>query len=319
MPKPITKKQNLDNNKGLIEIEKPAPSDYIFGGKEVKEQVDLQPDGDWSKFLPNYEAQKRGFETWACVSFAVNNAIEVLIRKKYNIQANFSDRYLAKVSDTIIGRGNLFSEVAQAVRDHGLVSESAYPYGGESVNEYYQEVPQSVINEGENFNQNYSFEYEWVDWSEANKKRLAQGLKKSPLVVSLYAWNESLRKNGIYQDPNHNKTNHAVLLFDFKEEEYLKVFDHYEQKVKKLAWDHYIGAAMKFSLNKRTKFKLIRAWNGSKVYAVDAQNKLHHIKPNMDALWAGVEAGFWDKNIELTTKNKIESYEMAEDIILKDN
>ena len=60
---------------------------YVFGS--ILSPVpfeELMPSGQWDEFLPSAEFQSlNGVETQACVSFGVNSALEILIKKLYNI------------------------------------------------------------------------------------------------------------------------------------------------------------------------------------------------------------------------------------------
>src|SRR3990167_4962175 len=86
-------------NYGLI-IEKPQKEDYIFGASPLPYE-ELQPDGDWTSFLPYKEIQNlNGIEPYACVSFTILNCVEILIKRKYGKDTNWADRFLAANSGT---------------------------------------------------------------------------------------------------------------------------------------------------------------------------------------------------------------------------
>ena len=81
-------------------ISEPKGTDFIFGAGKIPEVV-LQPNGDWTDFLTTKEFQAPyNFETYACVTFTILNCIEILIKRQYGIEKNYSDRFLAIVSGT---------------------------------------------------------------------------------------------------------------------------------------------------------------------------------------------------------------------------
>ncbi|MBI4029169.1 MAG: hypothetical protein HY376_02285, partial [Candidatus Blackburnbacteria bacterium] len=116
-------------NYGLIESI-PSPTDLLLG--EQSPDV-LSPARDFGQFLPVVEYQKRNFETSACVTFSGLNSIETLLKVKYRLDFNFSDRFTAKMSKTIPGWGNTFVRVANSVRHDGVVDETFLPWMGSSV------------------------------------------------------------------------------------------------------------------------------------------------------------------------------------------
>ena len=84
---------NNQRNYGL-KIDKQKPEDYVFGSSPVPFEI-INESGDWTEFLPKKEAQNlNGIEPYACVSFSVLNCIEMLIKKQYREEVNYSDRFL---------------------------------------------------------------------------------------------------------------------------------------------------------------------------------------------------------------------------------
>jgi len=79
-----------------------------------------------------------------------------------------------------------------------------------------------------------------------------EALKYGPLQVTVYAWNHE--EDGVYPNPKNKYRNHAVTLVGFDEGSHWIIFDHYNQSVKKLAWDYEFGHALRYtvSLNKPT-------------------------------------------------------------------
>src|SRR3990167_10083955 len=103
------------------------PDDYVFGASPVPYE-EINPSGDWSDYLPTRERQNlHNIETYACVTFTTLNAIEILIRKQYGLERNYSDRFLAMVSGTKEG-GNTPNTVAEFLRKVGVVGEEVWPF-----------------------------------------------------------------------------------------------------------------------------------------------------------------------------------------------
>src|ERR1700710_1746674 len=71
-------------NYGLI-IDPIQPEDFVLGSAQSLEarfgETVINPEGDWLRFTPSTEDQSaRNGDTWACVSFATLNAVEMLAR-----------------------------------------------------------------------------------------------------------------------------------------------------------------------------------------------------------------------------------------------
>ena len=97
-------------NYGFI-LEPPKETDFIFGAQQLGD-APLQPDANWSGYLPDIEQQRLyGVETYACVSFTTLSIVEILERKLYGATSNWSDRFLALISGTKEKQGNTPSNV----------------------------------------------------------------------------------------------------------------------------------------------------------------------------------------------------------------
>lgn len=268
-------------NHGLI-IKKFKKQDWKFKG--LGEYI--QCDSNWEKYLPIPEYQNRKFDKMACVSYSALNCIETLIKKIYNKDINFSDRYLAKVSGTSI-YGNTFQNVAESIRKkYGLVTEDIYPDEGETWNEYYREIPEELYSKGKSFYNDWKVNWECV---ENNTENIKEALKYAPLQVSVCL--NRIDNNGIYQITK-TQPNHAVMLFAYKEGEYQLIFDHYEKNIKKLALDFKFGAALKYNIIQTNTMKFIKIKNKTSVYLIknnevfpinDAQDYL-----NLESDWSSV-------------------------------
>ena len=140
---------------------------------------------DFSKYLPDTEKQKlKYFDTMACVSFSLCNVLETWINylvaikdidvqalkdlgvlkkvgKKW--QANLSDRFLAKMSNTQKD-GNYFQVVLDTFRKNGCVSESDWAVKDSMKwNDYYAEIPQDIKDKGKRLLDIIKVNYDWIN------------------------------------------------------------------------------------------------------------------------------------------------------------
>lgn len=229
-------------NFGLLVEKDVRAKDWICGGVTGILGEELT-DGQWDAYLPLFEAQhKNGFDTFSCVTFSALNCIEALFKRKYDENVNFSDRAIAKLSNTT-PTGNYLSTVADSVVKFGLVDESIWPYGGKNWSEYMTEVPNEVLKTGELFNTRYKINWEWV--YDRDPATLMELLKKAPLQVTVFAWNGM--SSGIYTKTT-NRQNHAVMLYGFEKNKYWKIYDHYIDETKELSWDFDFGSILKYNL-----------------------------------------------------------------------
>lgn len=231
-------------NYGLIK-EELKETDYIFGASPLNKKI-LQPNGDWSEYLPAPERQSgRNIETMACVSFSLLNVIETLFKRKYGLDKNFSDRFLAKMSGT--GRnGNLQSTVIDTARKSGLVNEEDYPSDFDTFNfsKYYEPIPEDVVAKARLFLNEYEIGYEAVT---PTISAMREALKYSPLWVAGYAWYYS---NGYYR--SIGSPNHCFVLYNIDQVyAYKKALDSYEPWLKKLSPDFTIYYPKVVTLNKK--------------------------------------------------------------------
>lgn len=235
-------------NYGLI-IESPKPTDYVFGGAvQLKGEV-LQPDADWSGFLPEPEIQdKNGVETNACVTFTTNNCIEILEKHEFGARDNWSDRFLATMAGTKERGGNTPANVAETRRKRGNVKEEEWPFEATSFNDYYKDIPDNVKTMAIGEGAQYAFGYEAV---RSTAQDLMQALKYSPVGMSTYAWVKD--ENGVYYRPQGLSDNHFVTLFGYVEGKFWRVFDSYTNDgviIKNIRWDCLPMMAMRYTLNK---------------------------------------------------------------------
>lgn len=174
-----------------IDVQSIGSRDFIAGWVTGLPQEVVKKDGDWRDFYPTFEKQYNPgkYDTMSCVTFAAMNTLETMFKFKYGLEVNFSDRFTAKMSGTS-RRGNWFVNVWNSIRHHGFVSEELYPFGGDTWDEYMQEIPQEIKNEAKQEAEKYDIGYEWIVDREANGRYVGDdllrwGLKRGPLQVSI--------------------------------------------------------------------------------------------------------------------------------------
>ena len=194
------------------------PEDHIFGASGTPFEA-IQPNGDWSEFLPAKEYQNlNNVEPYACVTFTILNCVEILIKKQYGIDSNFSDRFLAAISGTKEG-GNSPQVVCQFLRDIGVVPQDVWPFDSsiDSFEKFYAPIPPAIRELANEFKTQWDFRYKNV-----NPNGITSALTCSPLLISVPAWSE---RGGKYYRPEGAEDNHATTLF--YQSNFRRVFDSY--------------------------------------------------------------------------------------------
>lgn len=234
---------------GLILEPIVAEKDYILGGYGSLGGIILQQDGQWITWLPKGEDQYNfNFEPLACASFGTLNAVETLLRRIYGETSNFSDRFLAKNSNTT-PQGNSPQTVAESLRLEGVCYEMEWPITADLTTweKFYAVLSQSVKILATEFVAKFKFKHEYVGTTAA---ALKIGLQYSPLGVAVSAW--QMGPNGLYISPF--PVNHWCVLVGYVDKEYWLVYDSYDENgdfLKKLAWDYNFGLAKRYQITEQ--------------------------------------------------------------------
>lgn len=249
---------------GLIN-KKPDKKDWHLGVISSEKEL---TDGHWDNYLPKIEYQnENGFDTMACVIYSALNCLETLHNRLYAMEVNYSDRFTAKTSGTTT-QGNTLHNVAECIRKfYGTVKEIDYPSDGDDWNEYYKPITEELLALGKKFYDTYQVNYEWVD--NHDEYELIEVLKIAPLQVTVHF--SGVDDNGYYVSTGKT-SNHAVMLYGYKLNEYWLIFDHYSQHIKKLAWGFKFGAIMKYKLSKIKTMRFVKVDNKPDVYLVKNQD-----------------------------------------------
>lgn len=241
----------MNKNTGFVKP-KIRKDHYVLGGGMLPEEI-LQPDGNWSNFLPDFEPQNKKFETYNCTGFNTLNAIETILRR-LGIEENYSDRWLGIIAGTKYP-GNDPHIVAEAIRKYGLIPESMLPFTEdlESIDEYYSFKGgdrEACYKAGQEWLERFDFGHEWVfNGGKDKQEKMIEALKCSPLGVSVYAWK---KRNGLYIKPKGGEDNHWTLnIVGVKEKEYWLIDDSYlddGNSLKYLDWNYDFGFCKRYSI-----------------------------------------------------------------------
>ena len=242
-------------------IDKIKPQDYIFGSLLSPVPFEeINPSGDWTSDLPVTELQKlNGIEPFSCVSHTILTCCEILIKKKYGLVRNYSDRFLAAVSGTKDG-GNSPQVVCEFLRKIGVVPEELWPFGPDidSFDKFYAPIPPKLYELAREFNEEWEFKHEFVP---STDETIEKALKCSPLGISVCAW---FPRGEMYYRPDGIQDNHFTTLIMAKNGQFKRVFDSYDSFIKDYEWDTKHSAIKRFYIKRKEQKKvcwLRRWWN----------------------------------------------------------
>ena len=228
--------------------------DYTFGSGQLGAEI-LQPDGQWDDYLPPEELQRlRGVESMSCVSFATLTSIQILLKRKYGEDKNYSERFTAILAET--NRiGTTPKKVSEAIRKKGTIPDTLLPFSSDiaSWSEYHSPTPMLMdfLDKGLKWLETHDFGYDWVFTGgslENKKNKLKQALQSSPVCVSVYAW----QQNGEYYiKPEGVRDTHLTVCYGYVDGAYWKIFDTYDMTHKKLVWEYSFGLAQRYTIDKK--------------------------------------------------------------------
>lgn len=245
---------NSLKNKGFIEpvIE----ADHYIAGTSSLPCVVIQPDRNWTPYLVKNENQIGSFgDTFNCSAFGSLDALEVLMKKKFGVEYNWSDRALGLFAGTY-PPGNDVHVVCETIRKHGLVEDAVLPFDSSctTIDKYYspKPVPRDLIDKASKFIEDFSYGHEWLYKDPgtplATKQALLlENLQYGPLSVSVVGWR--YRNNMYYKLPGE-ADNHWVALINVVEGQYWEVFDSTDSYIKRLEWNYDFGYSKRHSIEK---------------------------------------------------------------------
>lgn len=233
---------------------------HIFGNLNSVPFPVVQPDGDWSEYLVAKEFQNlNNVEPYACVIFTLLNCIEILIKKKYGVERNYSDRFLAQAVNTRNG-GCSPEDACEFLRKIGVPPQDVWPFDTtvDSTDKFFAKPNQSIYEIAKEFTAEWDFMHKFVP---SNHETITAALTCSPLLMSVYAWVE---QNGIYYRPDNMGDVHATTLFYQRPGVFRRLFDSYDNPaIKDYRWSDLPQEVKVFSVTKRevTIPKYSRTWD----------------------------------------------------------
>ena len=236
-----------------------AEDHYVLGGLGIVSKQILCPERNWLRYAPIGEPQQRLIETSSCTEFGTLNIIEMLQRRLYGIEPDYSERFVA------IGSGNSPDGndphiVAEWIRKNGLVNEKDLPFDDSlrTWSDYFSPNPltNQLLGKGQRWLKQYNFQHEWVFTGgtiEQKQQKLLEALQYSPIGVSVRAWT----RNGTsrYVKPAGAQDNHWCVLAGAVNGSHWLIYDSYtdDDFVKELDWQYDFGFAKLFSITETTK------------------------------------------------------------------
>lgn len=245
------------------------PDHYVFYGiSGIAERPVLNPEGDWTPYLPEPEAQSsrtQFYDSRNCVVYAIHAGYETLRRFHgfSDYPADCSDRYVGVMAGSD-GGGNSPHKVLETIRTYaGVIPEEALPFSENihSHEEYFSPRPMTAdfIRLGENILRKFTHGHEWVfndqvlpgrsvkETITAKQQLLIDALKRGPVPVSVYAWD---KRGKLYKKNPKQDDNHLVLLVAADPGKSWTIFDQYDVAegdgrsfLKQLEWDYNFDCA----------------------------------------------------------------------------
>lgn len=242
--------------------------DYSFGDAQLEIRFGGTPvikqDGQWDDCLPEKEIQHFSWgDTFHCTVYGTENCIQALMKAKYGELKEYSERYLGVLAGIRNYAGGSPHTVVEMWRKYGNVLYNLLPNDTpKSWVEFNSPNPMSsnLIGEGKKWLDEWSIGHDWI-WN-FSASSLKEALKYSPIGVGVYAWDD----NDLHSRPSWANDNHWVMMYGYVDGKYWKVYDHYDNVYKKLAWDYPFAFAKRFTLEKKTMSEQEQREKGKSLY-----------------------------------------------------
>jgi len=283
---------NMKDGTGFVDAI-PEPEDFVLGGSRQALKMILSEERDYTNFLPVYESQKRGFDSYSCVPYSGLNNLEIIFKKLFGFEINYSDRFSAAMTPVTPNQGTTYSKFWDSVRKYGLVLEEEYPWGGGDGFQYVQKPPQEIIDKGQIFLNQFEVQHDWIDYGGCDPEKLYKALLHGPLQASVDA---GATYNGSYS----KNINHSITIYKAVKGKKFGIFDHYSRETYEVPWNFYFGSAKQATLISKKKVQLV--WRpfmtpheeAAKIFAVYGMTACHIAD---EYSWNyGSKLGIWDKN-----------------------
>lgn len=280
----------VDSSRGLI-IDK-KPEDYEFGASPLNDKRKVMvSDGQWDDYLPAvYELQRNNyFDSFGCVSYSHQNALEILHKRTYGYELDFDDRDLVVGSGTTPGRGNGIKQVAEWARTNGLLRDKGDITASMSQEEYYGWKRSSTDEEeAQGFLKLMELGYEWLptcNWGRtySSAEQLMEALLYSPIQASVdgnYVYNEDGTIGRLLN------WSHEIVLIGYVKGKYWLVYDSEADFVLKFEWTYKFGFPLCHYLKKKN-MQLYKKKGEPAIYFLNPSDSL--LVPYSDGVLSGGE------------------------------
>ena len=224
-------------------IDRVRDSDWRLGANDNLDLQKVSNTGDYTDVIPKWESQIGLYmDTMACVTYSALDCLETIfgqIMQDYsyldeyrdeNGDINFSDRFIAKLSETT-HQGNYFTKVGDAIRGYGILKESDwdFPYKQRTPvfawDDYYTDISQELLDKGKDFLSYFDITYRLIPINNINIK---EQLKYGPIQIS-YSTKSPIVDGIIQNNIAYHHPNHAVMIYNVKDDGVIEVLDHYER------------------------------------------------------------------------------------------
>lgn len=228
---------------------KPIESNnYIFGASPLSGMPDVLPSGDWRPYLPKYEPQFEGYETYGCTVWGGQNQTEIILKFLTGIEHNFDERFNYNICE-INPPGADPQLYYESQRKQFLTEGKLLKTPTLAEFKTPRPMTDEYLNEARKFG--YIVGHEWL-WTNNPSKEvrlnlLRTGLKKCPVGISVSSWASD--SNDLYIN-NGMQNNHWVVCVAIDGESPI-IFDSYDQSIKKLHPDHQIQVAKLIYITKK--------------------------------------------------------------------
>ncbi|MBR1146668.1 hypothetical protein [Bradyrhizobium sp. AUGA SZCCT0431] len=226
------------------------PQAWVFGATSKITAPILQADRNWSAFA-NTEIQVYPWgDTFECGWINSFDPLEMLIKRKYGLTRNYSQRAMAKYTSTDKIKGSDPHKNAEILRTEGAPFESRWPSLRDiaSFAEYYAPLPQFVKDAFADFRSEFELKHDTIV---GGPEAIWDALQYSPVGVSV-GWNV-IDENGYWWKQGTHEDFHWTVVIGGEYGKYLLAQDSAEPLLKKIRWaDFKPLLAKRYDVTKRT-------------------------------------------------------------------
>lgn len=241
------------------------PEHYRFGADNAGPV--LREDGDWRDFLPEEEEQDvNDVEPSDCYIEAQQHSIATILEEKYGIKdSNFGAWFNALLSNGTEYGGDPLKG-ADSIRGDGLIPESMRIWDEiktwDDFHSWRGANKDLCIAAGQSFKNKWQVNnfivFEKDEPVEIKYKKLREALKRSPVSMSVYAWD--LAESGYYVKPEGANDTHLVTVVYLDSENRATIRDTYKPFTKVLEPFFNSDFAMRHTVEKKVEARKETFW-----------------------------------------------------------